>query len=46
MVQMILQLAKTLLIAYGTAKAIKIISEKVGCDEGFVKETLKKYGMI
>lgn len=46
MVQVIIQLAKTLLISYAATKVIKIIAEKVGCDEEFVRKTLKEYGLI
>lgn len=46
MVQIIIQLAKTLLISYTATKVIKIIAEKVGCDEEFVRKILNEYRLI
>lgn len=46
MVQIIIQLAKTLLISYAAAKVIKMIAEKLGVSESYVEDTLKKNGLI
>lgn len=46
MVQIIIQLAKTLLIAYAAEKVVKMIANKLNCSESFVSDTLKKNGLI
>lgn len=46
MVQIIIQLARTLLISYAATKVIKIIADQLGCSESFVSDTLRKAGLI
>lgn len=46
MVQIIIQLAKVLLMSYAAEKVIKMISKKLGCSENFVSDTLRKNGLI
>lgn len=45
-VQLILQLAKTLLTAYAIEKVIKIIMERTGIDGETIRKILKEHGLI
>lgn len=46
MVQVIIQLAKVLLVSYAAGKVVQIIKEKTGVSEEKIREILKNAGLI